>query len=180
MTKIGGYDKFIEKVVGDDEAAKQLMAGMMSEDTLKQAFGQVLIPLPGGPAKAGESWAREEKVPFSGFGTLTTKRKFTLEGEKDGVATIKETAEVTFKPGDGAKGGLPFEITAGELAVKDYKGTHEFDTTAGRLKRSKVSMGMDGKLAVEAMGQKIELTLGGTTASTVTVTDKAPKGAAAD
>lgn len=180
VTKLEGYDKFADKVTGDDPAAKAMMSGLINEDTLRQTFGQIFIPLPAGPAKAGETWTKDEKVPLSGFGTMTVKRKFDLEGEKDGVATIKETGDVTFKPGEGAKGGLPFEIKAGELTVKDYKGTHQFDAKAGRLKSSKSSMAMSGEMSVEAMGQKIDMKLGGTSKTTVTVSDKVPSGATSD
>jgi hypothetical protein len=180
VTKLEGFDKFADKVTGDDPVAKQVMTGIVNQDTLKQTFGQIFLPLPAGPAKPGESWAREEKVPFSGFGTMTVKRTFTLEGEKAGVATIKEAADITFKAGDGAKGGLPFEIKAGELNVKDYKATHEFDVKAGRLKGSKQSMDLSGKMSVAAMGQTIDMGLKGTNRTTVTVTDKAPASAAAD
>lgn len=178
VTKLEGYEKFAEKVAGGDATAKQAMAGLVNEDTLKQNFGQIFLPLPAGPDE--KTWAREEKVPFSGFGTMTTKRKFTLDGEKDGVATIKETADITFKPGEGTGNGLPFEIKAGELDVKDYKGTHQFDAKAGRLKSSKVSMKMGGKMAVEAMGNRIDLELSGTNQTTITITDKVPSAAAAD
>ena len=180
VTKLEGFEKFADKITGDDPMAKAMLGGLVNKDTLNQTFGQLFLPLPAGPAKDGATWTKEEKVPFSGFGTLVTKRKFTLEGEKSGVATIKETADVTFKPGEGAGGGLPFEIKAGELTVKDYKGTHEFDAKAGRLKGSKQSMSMSGKMSVEAMGQKIDMELSGTNKTTIAITDKVPSGAASD
>lgn len=175
VTKLAGYDDFLDKISGGDDTQKKMMGAMMSEDTIKQTLGQVFLPLSAKPVKAGDTWTRDEKVPFAGFGTLTTKRKLTLEKEAAGVATIKESADVTFKAGGGkGAGGLPFEIAAGDLEIKNYKGTHQFDAKAGRLKSSAVSMSMSGTMSVEANGMKIDLGISGTTDTKVEVSEKNP------
>lgn len=174
ITKVEGYEKLVEKLADGDPMTKQLMQALMSESAVKGMFAQVILPVPGKPLKAGDSWTRNEKIPLSGLGDLDSKSKYTLESNTGGVATIKMTGSVMFKPGKDGLKGLPFKISKTDLKSDDLKGTITFDTKAGRLKEAKQSMTVKGSMTVSAGGQDIDVGLVQKTNTTVTVTDKNP------
>jgi len=141
ITKVEGYEKFLDKLADGDPMTKQLMQMVMPESAAKAMFGQVFVPLPAKAVKSGDSWARTEKLPLAGLGDLTSKAKYTLQSNTDGVAKVKQDAEMTFKPGGaGGPKGLPFKITKANLKSDDFTGTFTFDAKAGRLKDSKQSL----------------------------------------
>lgn len=174
VTKVEGQDKLVDKLAKGDPAMKQMVQGMMGDAAVKQWFVVVFPPLPGKPVAAGGSWTRTDKMPFSGIGDMTVNKKLTLQGVTGGVATVKETATITFKPSAGGAGGLPFKITKADLKTKDYTSTHQIDVAAGRLKESKTTMTMTGAMTMSAQGQEIEMQMDVKTTSTVTVTDRNP------
>jgi len=175
VTKVEGYEKLVDKLGGDDPMTKAILQMVVSESTVKAMFGQVFIPLPSKPVKAGETWTRTDKLPLSGLGDLTSKTKFTLDSATGGVAKIKTTGELTFVPGKGEpKGALPIKITKADLKTDKFVGTLLFDTNAGRLKESKQEMTLSGTFTISAGGQDIEAGIKQKSVTTLTITDKSP------
>jgi hypothetical protein len=174
VTKIEGYDKFLDKLAGDDEAVRKQMKQQFSEASVGQMFSQVFAFAPDKAVKVGETWTRSEKMPAAGL-EASVKQKFKLDSVKDGVAKIGLTGDLSFKAGN-AFPGLPEGIAVDKFDMKAEKfaGTLLFDTKAGRLTENKTDMDLDGSMTLAAMGQKIEMTMKIKAKQTATVTDKNP------
>lgn len=158
VTKLEGYDKFLDALADGDEDQKKLMKSLMPETAIRQMPAQVFGIGPGKPVAIGDTWKRDEKVALGALGNIETKQEFKLTEVKGDIATITEKADLKFKAGDG-DAGLPFKITKADLKVDKYAGTHKFDVKAGRTAESKVDMNMSGTMTISAAGQEIDAKL---------------------
>lgn len=177
VKKLIGYEKFLDKIAGDDDTARALMGAQLSEGTVGQMVAQVFTSVPKGGAKVGESWTRTTKVPTGGFGDATVKEKYTLESVSGGVAKIGVKGEMTFKLGD--KGGLPglppgLKISRFDMKADRYTGTQQFDMKTGRLRDGVQEMAMKGSMAMSANGMDIELGMKIKAKTTTTISEKSP------
>ena len=155
ITKLEGYDKFLDKLSDGDDMMRKIFEAVMPENAVRLMFTQVFIPAPSDKVDAGDKWSRTDKVPLAGLGDLTNKTKYSLDSVKNDVATIKTTADVTFKAGEG-NGALPFKISKADLKSDEVKGTILFDTKAGRLKSSSTTMKLKGSMTIEVQNMQIE------------------------
>jgi hypothetical protein len=174
VTKLEGYDKFLDKLAGDDAAVRKQMKTQFSEATVGQMFTQVFSFAPDKSVKVGDTWNRTEKMPAAGM-EATVKQKYKLDSVTDGVAKIGLTGDVTFKAGQGFP-GLPegVDVSNFEMKAEKFAGTLLFDTKTGRLTENKTDMDLNGSVTISANGQKIEMTMKIKAKQTATVTDKNP------
>lgn len=174
VTKVEGYDKFLDKLAGDDEGMRKIMKQQFSEATVGQMVSQVFAIGPGKPVKVGESWTRTNKMPAGGF-EAAVKEKYTLSGVTDGVAKIGVAMDMTFKAGDTFP-GLPDGVTVEKFDMKadKFTGTLLFDTKAGRLTENKTAGDIDGAMTISAGGNKVDMTMKIKMKQATTVTDKNP------
>lgn len=98
VTKIQGYDKFLDKLAGDDEVVRKQMKQQFSEQAVGQMFSQVFSFSPSKPVKIGDTWSRSDKLSVGGLDTVV-KQKYKLEGVTGGIAKMGWTGDVTFKAG---------------------------------------------------------------------------------
>jgi hypothetical protein len=173
VTKLEGYDKFLDALADGDEAQKKLMKAMLPEDTIRQSFGQTFAMVPEKPVAVGDKWERTDKMPFGPLGKVETKSAFKLDSVKGDVATISMKGDLTFKAGEG-DAGLPFKISKADLKAEKFTGTHTFDMKAGRLASSKVEMDMAGTMTIEVGGNTVDAKLKQKMTTTGVVTEKNP------
>lgn len=173
LTKLAGYDKFLDQLSDGDDMMRKLFAAMMPESAIKLLFTQVFVAAPKGAAAVGDKWTRTDKVPLPGIGDLTNKTQFVLQGVKDGVAILRTTGDVAFKAGEGGD-ALPFKIVKADLKSDEVKGTVLFDTKAGRLKSSSQVMKLKGTMTIEAMNQQVDAELDQKVTTTVELSEKNP------
>ncbi len=176
VTKLIGYEKFLDKIAGDDETMRAQMGAQLSEGAVGQMVSQAFTSVPPMPVKAGDTWSRTSKVPAAGLGDAVVKEKYTFDGVSNEMAKISVVGDMTFKAGKGGVPGLPPGVKVSKFSMKadQYKGTQLFDLKAGRLKEGKVDMVMRGSLAMSANGQDIEMTMKIKAKQTTTITDKSP------
>lgn len=173
VTKLEGYDKFLEALAGDNAEQKKLMKAMMPESSIKQMFGQTFVIGPGKPIGVGGTWERKMAVAFGAIGNVETKESFKLDSVKGDLATIGVKGELTFKTGDGDS-GLPFKITKADMKADKFNGTHTFDIKTGRVTESKVDMDMSGSMTIEAAGQSIDAKMSMKMKTVGVITEKNP------
>jgi hypothetical protein len=175
VTKVQGYDKFLDKLAGDDEAVRKQMKGQFSEAAVGQMVSQVFSFAPKKAVKVGDTWTRTDKMP-TGVGDAAVKQTFKLAGVENGVAKIGVTADMTFKAADAGFPGLPPGVKVSKFDMKADKiaGTVLFDAKAGRLKETKQDMNLNGAITMSANGMDIEMTMKIKGVQTTTVTDKNP------
>ncbi len=176
VTKVEGYEKFIDKLAGDNAEERKQMKAQFSETAVGQMVSQVFSFAPPKPVKVGDTWNRSDKVPTGGFGDATVKQKFKLDSVTDGVAKLGLEGDMAFKPGDGAFPGLPpgVKVTKFDLKADKITGTVLFDTKTGRLKETKQNMSFNGTIAMSANGMDLEMKMKIKAVQTATVTDKNP------
>jgi len=176
VTKLIGYEKFLDKLAGDDDNLRTQLQAQLSEATVGQMVTQAFTSVPTMPVKAGDTWSRTTKVPAAGVGDAVVKEKYTFDGVSEGLATIKVVGDMSFKAGKGGLPGLPPGVKLSRFSMKadKYTGTQVFDVKAGRLKEGKVDMVLKGSLSMSANGQDIDMTMRIKARQTTTITDRSP------
>lgn len=171
VTKVEGYDKFLDALVGDDAAAKKQVAAMLSEETLKQGVSDLFGMVPAKPVKVGDTWKRETKMSMGPIGNfaIATDAKYAATGASGDKVTWKATAKYS-APKEGGDG--PFVITKGELKSDKFEGEMVFDSKAGRIASAVTRAHFAGKLTASVMGQEFEMTLDQNLTNTATLSDK--------
>jgi hypothetical protein len=174
VTKLEGYEKFVEKLAGDDEMLGKQMKQQFSEEAVKQMFSQVFAFAPDKPVKVGETWTRTDKMPAAGLEAVV-KQKYKLDSVSDGVAKIGLTGDLTFKAGK-AFPGLPegVDIKKFDMKADKFTSTLYFDTKAGRLTENKMDMDVKGDISMAVGGQTIDMTMTMKARQTTTISDKNP------
>jgi hypothetical protein len=176
VTKLIGYEKFLDKIAGDDDNLRTQLQAQFSEASVGQMVSQAFTAVPPKAVSEGDTWNRTTKVPAAGLGDATVKEKYTFDGISNGLAKISVVGDMTFKAGKGGVPGLPPGVKVSRFSMKadKYTGTQLFDVKAGRLKEGKVDMVMRGSLAMSANGQDIEMTMKIKAKQTTTITSKSP------
>jgi hypothetical protein len=172
VSKVEGYDKFLDAISGDNDMAKELMKLTMSEDTLKMGVSDVFGFIPNKAVKAGDTWKREYKFSLGPLGdfAINADYKWAETGEKGDKITWTATTKYNAPKGDA--GGLPFSISKGELKAEKFEGEYLFDSKAGRLKSGTTNAKINGKMTISAGGMEIEMGLKQDVTTKVTVSDK--------
>jgi hypothetical protein len=174
VTKLQGYDKFLDKLADGDENSKKALKLQFSEASMSQMIGQVFTFGTDKPVKVGETWPRTESMQVAGFDTVV-KMKCKLDSVTDGVAKIGWTGDLTFKAG-AAIPGLPEGIQIDKFEMKADKlgGTMKFDTKLGRLTENNQDADMVGTITVAVAGMKLDMTMKIKLKQKVTIGDKNP------
>jgi hypothetical protein len=174
VTKLDGYEKFLEKLAGDDEMLGKQMKQQFSEEAVKQMFSQVFAFAPDKPVKVGETWTRTDKMPAAGLDAVV-KQKYKLDSVSNGVAKIGLTGDLTFKAGK-AIPGLPegVDIKKFDMKADKFTSTLLFDTKAGRLTENKTDMDLNGDISMAFGGQTIDMTMKMKARQSTTISDKNP------
>ena len=174
VTKLEGYEKFLEKLSGDDEAVRKQMKQQFSEEAVKHMFTQIFTFAPDKAVRVGESWTRTDKMPAAGLEAVV-KQKYKLESVSNGVAKVALTGDMEFKAGN-AFPGLPegVQISKFDMKADKFAGTLLFDTKAGRLTENKMDMDMKGDMTIGVAGQTIDISMKIKARQTTTISDKNP------
>jgi Family of unknown function (DUF6263) len=173
VTKLEGYDKFLDALSDGDEAQKKILKSMMPEATIRQMFGQTFVLAPAKSVGIGDKWNRTDKMALGPIGNVEVKSAFKLDSVKGDQATVGVKGELTFKAGDGGE-GLPFKITKADLKADKFVGTHKFDMKIGRVTETNVDMEMSGSMTIAVAGQTVDAKLVQKMKAVGTITDKNP------
>lgn len=178
VTRFSGYEEFIGRVSKGNVQFARLFQSILSEDTLKKTFGQILTAAPNKPVEEGESWTQQQFLSMGPFGALDVQRTFTHKGitERGGVPTVNLalTGTADYTPPGGEETGLPFTVTDGRLKVEQMQGTGAFDLQRRRISRLDVSLQVSGTLTMKVGRQEALFSIDQTQNSVVTVHDSRP------
>jgi hypothetical protein len=141
IQKMDGMTRIMEKMQKNTPAAGGMgMAGLdslLTDESMKGAFGQSFAHLPGTAVKTGDSWKHDLVMP-NPFGTMNVATLYSLKGvESTGgkeLARIASTATITASP-SAKPPAMPMPVT---IQFADGTGDGEiiFDRRAGRTQRS--------------------------------------------
>jgi hypothetical protein len=174
VTKLQGYDKFIDVLADDDDAMRKKMKQQFSESAVSEMFSQVFSFCPSKPVKVGDTWPRTEKTSLGGIDAVN-KMKFKLDSVTGNVAKLGYSGDLTFKAGAEIP-GLPEGVQVDKLDLKVDKlgGVVKFDTKASRLTEFTQLADVNGTMILSAGGQKIDMTVKINIKQKVTIDDKNP------
>ena len=174
VTKIQGYEKFIDKLAGEDENARKLMRQQFSEAALKQMYAQVFSFGNSKPVKVGDSWPRTDKMAVGGF-DVEAKLKYKLDSVNSGIAKIILSGDMSMKAGDTLP-GIPegIKVEKFDMKVEKFGGTMKFDTKTGRLTENVQDADMNVEMTMSLAGQKHDATMKIKTKTKVTIDEKNP------
>jgi hypothetical protein len=179
VQKVEGFREMLDKIIGDNPQAQQMMKGMLNEDTMKQQFEATFSFLPDKPVRPGDKWERTSTLSLGPLGSFTTKSAYTYDGKEtlNGKPLDKITSTATYtyappKPDQAA--GLPFKVVKGDLKGESPKSTYWFDAASGRVVQQKSGVRFSGSLTADVMGNNIDMTLDQNQDISVRVLDKNP------
>lgn len=155
VTKLEGYDKFIDALGGEDDNQKRLLRVVVPETSIRQMFSQTFVIGPGKPVAVGDTWNRKTVVSLGPLGNVELKEAFKLDAVKGDVVSISEKAELAFKAND-SDAGSPFKITKADLRADRFVASHTFNLKTGRVTTSKVTLDMSGDMTISVAGQTID------------------------
>ena len=171
VTKVDGYDKFLDVLVGDNAEAKKQLAAIISEDTLKTGVSDLFGLAPAKAVKVGDTWKKETKLGMGPVGDfkIDADYKFASAAAAGDKVTWKATATYA-APKAGGDG--PFVVTKGELKSDKFEGDFVFDSKAGRMTATTTRAHFAGKLTMSIMGMEVEMDLDQNLTTTTTLSDK--------
>ncbi len=173
IADLQGYDELIKKLVdksgpaADSEKVRRAAwQAIIPEAGLKQAFAEMLGPLPDKAVRKGDRWQREFVDPLPHFGNLRSVIRCEHEGrvqERDRIACTIETKYEW--PKDETM--VLFRVVKGSVETEKGEGTITFDSLAGHLVQHERSVRLRGTLTFDVMGG--QQTAAFTSASDLTV-----------
>jgi hypothetical protein len=177
VTRVGGRDEFVEKLVKTNPALKDLLEQILSEDALKQMADPAFCVIPKKAVHKGESWECKNTLDLGPIGIYETKNTYTYQGlgKAPNRAKIAINSDLTYKePADARGGVLPFKVKKSDLKTVESGGFIEFDTERGRIVKSETMIALKGRLSVEIGGTISEIDLEQTQQTVVETSDSNP------
>ena len=175
VTKLEGFDEFLKKLDTGDEDTNKMLKLFITEDMYMQSIEQAFGFVPNKAVKKGDSWTRENKIPFSGMGEFKSSTIFTYNGKGEGGEQITLKQELAYvPPKKGADFGGLFKVLKGDLKAENAKGTYVFDAEKGRLVSANNSMVIRGTLTLDLNGMEVTVDIRAEQTGTSRVLDKSP------
>jgi len=157
ITKFEGYEDFIKALTEGNEEVGKFIKMMLSEDVLKKSSEEAFGFLPGKAVAKGDSWKKEQSIPFGPLGSFKTVNNYTYQGKEENLEKIGLKAELTYSPPKGDAGFGLFKIVKGNLKSEGARGTLIFDADKGRLSKYSMAMVFRGSLTMDIMGNMIDM-----------------------
>jgi len=178
ISKIEGRDKFLKKLVKENQAMEPLLNTILSDEALKQMSDPAFGVIPNKAVKKGDSWEKKSILNMGPIGSFNTTYRCRYEGpDENHLQRIKVDPILEYlPPGPNAGGALPFKILKADLNSKESKGDILFDSEKGRVRKSMIALRLAGRLTIEIGGMSSDVTLDQTQTTTVKTSDENPIG----
>lgn len=150
ISSVSGFDSLMNSGV-EDEMSRQTVEKMFSKEQLNNMFSMYFSLYPNKPVKIGDTWDSETSANLADI-DMKVKVKYKLVSVKNGIADI-DVDGVIDGSGDMKKAGQSMKLNMSGT----QKGTMSVNLSDGYLVKGGYKM--DVKADMEAMGQKIPMTL---------------------
>jgi hypothetical protein len=146
VSSVRGADELIQGIVentglGDGVfgvSVEDLLQDRFGEEALREMMRNWMVPYPDYPVRRGDTWVRRIEMT-AGFPT-TAEQRWTLEGRKDGIATVGLRAEIEADTSMVTPAGLMFSVRG------RIEGTLEVDEETGWSTRGTTHLEMSGEV----------------------------------
>jgi hypothetical protein len=178
VTKVEGRDDFLKKLTSANPQMEPLLKQILSEDALRDMADPTFAAVPAKEVSVGETWEKPSKLDMGPIGKYEVTNKYTYEGKDKAnpkLDRIKVDTNLKWvKPTGAAGGGLPFQITDGDIKTTNASGFLLFDNDKGRLDSSEATLEIAGKLTISIAGQNTTVEMTQTQKTVVKGMDKNP------
>lgn len=155
ITSIEGLSDMLNGMIDTTDpnaaVAREQMAGMFNDTTIRSMMQQSMYIYPDKPVKPGDTWTRQTKMNMVMF-AMTMDNTFKLISVNDGKAHIEMESKIT---GDAVNNpqmpGMTMELNGTQ------KGTMDLEVSTGMITDSKLKQEIKGKMSMDQGGQKIEV-----------------------
>ncbi len=172
VKKVNGIDDLLDKLAGDNAAARKVMASMLTEEQFAVGIAEFFRTAPDKPVRVKDTWKREFKYPLGGgLGSLKMDNEYKFAKSDDSGDTVTWSATTKYEVGEGG-GDLPFTFTGGELTAEEFTGDYVFDSKLGRVKSNSSQAKINGTLTISVQGTEIEMKIKQNIKTTCTFSDK--------
>lgn len=178
VQKIEGREEFIKKLIQSNKQLEQLLNKILGEEAIKQMADPTFGVIPKEPKKPTETWTKPVKLTLGPLGSYENTYTYTYAKQTGDIADIDVKVALKYTPPAPDQGGetLPFKIKGGKIEQtpddKFNKGTVKFNTKAGRIESSTISVKMSGTLTLDIGGTTTEVSLTQEQTTDVKTSDK--------
>ena len=172
ITKLEGYEDYIQKLADGDEAKEKVARASFPEEALRKSLEDSFNFLPGRPVNKGDSWKQDAVVPMGLFGSFKVVKNYSYGGKGEGGDAIVFASAMTYTPPTGE--GAVVKVVKGGLKAEEGKGTFLFDSAKGRLIKGGNHLVIKGALTVEIMNMQQNMELAVDLTTTIRILDKNP------
>jgi hypothetical protein len=151
-----GYADFVTEAAEKQPERAKALRTLLPEEALREAFADLLGPLPAEAVRAGATWQHRLREPIPHFGTLQTTWQFTAEGPAAAGYHLAYTIKTTYQAPAADEAPL-LRVVKGSLQGENGRGKIDFDVERGRLLRHERRQSVRGNLTVETMGMQVPL-----------------------
>jgi hypothetical protein len=174
VTKLDGYEEFLDKASGDNDMTKKLLKSSMSKETMKKSFSEVVSWMPTKAVAVGDTWKQDDTMPLGPLGNMKLDTKHKLVKFDTKTAEVSFDSDLTYQAPDGEVEGLPFKISKGDLSSEKFSGKRTVDLKTGRILDSTTTGIISGSLTIAVAGQELPLSLKQKLTVTSKITDRNP------
>lgn len=150
IVKLRGYDDFLKRLGGGDEARLAALRATFPEAAVHEALADLFGPLP----ERDLAWQRAYVEPIPHFGSLRVTAHYLHAGAKKGRDLIHYTLATKYEPPAKDERMILFRVVSGTIDAEKASGAIAFDNAAGRLLEHDRTMLLRGKLTIEAMDRR--------------------------
>lgn len=155
----------------------QSLGAIYVKELQKQLAEYVLLWIPPGPVRPGDTWEDEREFSMDLMGSFRATCRLTYLGLDDGLDKIAMAMEMEYRPHTGKKapGNMEMRYKSGMMqAEPGAGGTAWFDRNRGRLAHAEIAMHIKGKVILEMGSEKAELEVDTPTKITINIRDLPP------
>ena len=177
VTNIQGYKELVEAVARDNPDAAELLRQLLTKENFQRPVEALLGFAPEKAVAKGDSWQVKAQVPFGPFGKLDLVDTYTFQGEEQaekGVLRVGITTALAAYSLAKEVGGRPFKVEAGDVKVKESKGSLLFKEAAGRLVRRETHLTLRGVFTIVLGNQRLDMEVEQQQTTTARVLDSNP------
>ncbi len=171
VAKFDGYNDFVRRLTGGNDAAEKQVRAAYPEEAFKEELATIFGVLPDKPAAPGATWKRTESLPLGPLGVLSGEATYTYRGKGDGGEQIDVTRVLTYAAPK-EEGNLKLR----DVKVREAKGTALFDAANGRLVKEELTVKLEGAVVLkESATATTTINVKQTTTRTFRVLEKNPQ-----
>jgi hypothetical protein len=143
-----GYEQLAQRITAANPEVGKLFRQNLPEEMMRRSVEEAFGFLPDKELKPGTKWDRKLVLALGPLGSLSGLNHYTYRGYINGKEHIDVEGNLSYVPPSNAT-DFVFQVTKGNLAVENVRGTMLFDSKLGKLVQSEIRLRVKGSLVVQ-------------------------------